>query len=112
LKLAGAASGSAGLDISATLAADASAIILFAVNDRLEPVTRSLDFSAFGPGGQQAAIWTLRDRDQAGEPDVTNQFGDPERVVPIASRFAAPSPLFSYRFPPLSLTVMEWRVNH
>ena len=48
---------------------------------------------------------------KAGEPDVTNSFGDPERVAPVASRFKASSGRFDYRFPALSLTVLRWKVG-
>jgi alpha-N-arabinofuranosidase len=98
-------------DLSATLAADGDAVVLFAVNDSLDEVRRTLDLSAFGPGGRPVRAWTLADRDGAGEPDVTNNFGDPERVAPRPSRFDAPSPRFEYRFPALSLTVLEWPVG-
>ena len=55
-------------------------MVLFAVNDGLEPISRPLDFSAFGSKGQDLEVWTLADRKQAGEPDVTNSFGEPERI--------------------------------
>ena len=81
------------------------------MNDRREPVTRPLDFSAFGTDGQSLEVWTLADTKHAGEPDVTNNFSDPERVVPTRSTFAAASPRFDYAFPPLSLTVLKWVVR-
>ncbi len=98
-------------DLSATLSADGKAVILLAVNDRLEAVTRPLDFSAFGPDGQTLEVWTLADTKHAGEPDVTNSFADPDRLVPTRSTFAAASPRFDYAFPPLSLTVLRWSVR-
>ena len=82
-----------------------------AVNDQLESIERPLDFSAFGRDGQALEVWTLTDTRHAGEPDVTNSFADPERVVPVRSTFAAASPRFTYPFPPLSLTVMRWAVR-
>jgi alpha-L-arabinofuranosidase len=98
-------------DLSATLSPDGTAVILLAVNDSLEPVTRPLDFSAFGHAGQDIEIWTLTDTKQAGEPDAANNFADPERVVPRRSSFAAASPRFDYRFAPFSLTVLQWLVQ-
>ena len=56
---------------------------LFAVNATLDEVVRPLDFSAFGDHGQEVSVWTLADRQKAGEPDVTNSFGEPERVSPV-----------------------------
>ena len=98
-------------DLSATLSTDGKAVVLMAINDRLEAITRSLDFSAFGREGQSLEVWTLTDTKHAGEPDVTNGFGDPERVVPVRSTFAASSPRFDFAFPPLSLIVLRWVVR-
>ena len=53
---------------------------------------------------------TLADRDNAGEPDVTNSFADPDRVAHRSSRVLTRSSRFEYRFPALSLTVLTWRV--
>ncbi len=98
-------------DVSATLSADGTILTLFAVNADLSDVTRPLDLSAFGDAGQEVEVWTLADRRRAGEPDVSNSFGDPERVAVTASRFQAASGRFPYRFPALSLTVIRWRVT-
>ncbi len=98
-------------DLSATLSADGKSVVLFAVNDQREAIERPLDFSAFGRDGQAFDVWTLADTRKAGEPDATNSFADPERVVPVHSTRAAASPRFTYRFPPLSLTVMRWDVR-
>jgi alpha-N-arabinofuranosidase len=111
LKIASAVPANVAPDLSATLTAGGDRVVLFAVNDTLEDVTRPLDFSAFGGGGQEAAVWTLADRQGAGEPDVVNSFAEPRRVAPAASTFRAPAARFSYRFPALSLTVLEWRVK-
>jgi alpha-N-arabinofuranosidase len=97
-------------DVSATLSADGTAVTLFAVNAGLSDVTRPLDLTAFGDLGQEVEVWTLTDRKAAGEPDVTNRFGEPERVAPVTSRYRAASGRFDYRFPALSLTVLRWRV--
>jgi len=96
-------------DVSATLSPRGDVVTLFAVNDGLDPVTRMLDLSAFGDAGQEAAVWTLGDREHAGEPDVTNSFGKPKRIAPVRSTFHAPSARFAYRFPALSLTVIRWK---
>ena len=57
-------------------------MFLFAINDGLESISRPLDFTAFGSKGPELEVWTLADRKQAGEPDVTNSFGEPERIAP------------------------------
>jgi alpha-L-arabinofuranosidase len=100
-----------GLDVSATLSEKGDLLTLFAVNPSLEDVTRSVDLSAFGAGGQEAEVWTLADTKRAGEPDVTNSFGEPDRVTPVAGKFRAASARFDYRFPALSLTVLRWKVR-
>jgi alpha-L-arabinofuranosidase len=97
-------------DFSATLSPAGDGVILFAANATATEIERTLDFSAFGAAGQEMAVWTLADRYRAGEPDVTNSFGDPERVSPVASKFQAPAARFAYRFAPLSLTVLQWSV--
>ncbi len=97
-------------DVSATLSDDGTTLTLFAVNAGPADVTRPLDLSAFGNAGQEVDVWTLADRKAAGEPDVTNGFGDPERVAPVKSRFKAASGQFEYKFPALALTVLRWRV--
>ena len=96
-------------DVSATLSADGGSLVLFAVNTALNDVTRPLDLTAFGDAGQEVEVWTLADRRKAGEPDVSNNFGDPERMVPVASKLKTRSARFDYRFPALSLTVLRWK---
>jgi len=98
-------------DVSATLSADGTTLTLFAVNAGLKDVTRPVDLTAFGAAGQEVEAWVLADRKKAGEPDVTNSFGEPERVAPSLSRFPVKSGRFDYRFPPLSLTVLRWKVG-
>jgi alpha-N-arabinofuranosidase len=100
-----------GVDVSATLSADGDRLTLFAVNAGPEDVTRPVDLSAFGGAGQDAEVWTLADTEHAGEPDVTNSFAEPARVVSVASTFRAASARFDYRFPALSLTVLRWKVR-
>ncbi len=98
-------------DLSATLSAEGDVVTIFAVNPDADEVARPLDFSMFGNGGQDISVWTLADREGAKEPDATNSFAKPDRISPIRATFKAPSVRFVYRFPPLSLTVMRWRVN-
>ncbi|HLK58600.1 MAG TPA: alpha-L-arabinofuranosidase C-terminal domain-containing protein [Chthonomonadaceae bacterium] len=100
-----------GPDLSATLSADGTTLTLFAVNFTGQEIARPLDLSAFGAQGQQAEVWTLADREHAGEPDVTNSFGDPTRIAPVKSAFSAPSAHFTYHFPPYSLTILRWKVT-
>jgi alpha-N-arabinofuranosidase len=98
-------------DVSATLSADGKTVTLFAVNPGLNDVSRTLDLTAFGDAGREVEVRTLTDRKKAGEPDVTNDFGDPERIAPVASRFRAESGRFTYRFSALSLTALRWQTG-
>jgi alpha-N-arabinofuranosidase len=98
-------------DISATLSRQGDAVVLFAVNQTFEDITRPLDLSAFGGGGRDVAVWTLCDSKQAGEPDATNSFADPQRVRAVESRFQASGAKFTYRFPALSVTMLRWSVR-
>jgi alpha-N-arabinofuranosidase len=99
-------------DLSATLSADRTTVTLFAVNQTGSEIARPLGLSGFGANGGQAEVWTLEDRHRAGEPDVTNSFDEPERIVPVHSLFHAPSARFTYRFPPYSLTVLRWKITN
>jgi alpha-L-arabinofuranosidase len=98
-------------DVSATLDEDGAVVTLFAVNSGPKDVTRPVDLSAFGGGGREATVWTLADTKRAGEPDATNGFGSPERIVPVESKFTAAATKFDYRFPAYSLTVIRWKVK-
>jgi alpha-N-arabinofuranosidase len=99
------------LDVSATLSSKGDQVTLFIVNGSLEEQTRTLDLSAFGEAGQEVAVHTLADQRKAGEPDVTNSFAEPDRVKSETSMHHANSGRFSYAFPALSLTVLQWQVS-
>jgi alpha-N-arabinofuranosidase len=101
----------AGPDLSATLSPQGDAVVLFAVNSGAEGISRPLDFSAFASERSPipaVQVWTLTDTKNAGEPDVTNSFAEPERIVPRRSSFRPGSAKFDYRFPAFSLTVLRW----
>jgi alpha-L-arabinofuranosidase len=95
------------LDVSATLSADGNEMTLFAVNDTVEPIERTLDASAFH--GKILTECKLADQKQAGEPDVANSFAEPERVVPVKKLVSDAAEQLRYRFEPLSLTVLQWK---
>jgi alpha-N-arabinofuranosidase len=100
-----------GLDCSATLSPRDNSITLFAVNQTLKEMTRTIDLSAFGDKGQAPTIWTIADRKASGEPDVANSFAEPDRIAPVESKIQTSSARFEYRFPPLSVTVMQWKLK-
>jgi len=97
-------------DTSATLSEDGKWLTLFFVNQSEIEVTRSLDLSEFGGTGQVVQVWTLGDSKKSGEPDAVNSFSDAERIVPVKSQFHADGPKFDYKFEPLTLTVLRWKV--
>lgn len=95
-------------DVSATRSADGAKIALFAVNPTAEDLDRTLDLSAFGKGASELKVWTIRDRDAAGEPDATNNFDDPQRIAVVSSTIRASSLAgVDLRFPKLSITCIE-----
>jgi alpha-L-arabinofuranosidase len=96
-------------DVSATRSADGAKITLFAVNPTRDILDRTLDLSAFGKGVKNLRVWTISDHQGAGEPDVTNNFDDPDRVTAVASAVRADSaPEVRYRFPRLSVTCIQF----
>jgi len=98
-------------DVSATLSEDGKWLTVFAINESSSPVKRDMDLSAFGDGAKEAEVWTLGDTKHAGEPDAFNSFTEPDRISPTKSKFKPHGPKFTYEFPPLSLTVLRWRVK-
>lgn len=98
-------------DISATLSSNGEIVTLFAVNMSPKELLRPVDLSSFSAEGQEAMVWTLTDTKNAGEPDATNNFATPERIMPVGSKYRAASSKFDYRFPAYSLTVIKWRVS-
>ena len=95
------------LDTSATLSEDGCTIALFAVNSTTEPQSRTMDFTALAPLEKNVQIWTLADTPGAGERDAANSWRHPDRIRTEPSNTALNGPKLAYRFPPLSLTVLE-----
>jgi len=95
-------------DMSATISQDGKRVTLFAINETSGPITRPLDLSAFETGAHDLDVWTLSDRERAGEPDAANSFADPQRVSSIRSNRHVDAATFQYSFPAFSLTVLQW----
>jgi alpha-N-arabinofuranosidase len=95
------------LDASATLSEDGRTIALFAVNPTTGPQPRSLDFAALAPLDQRVQVWTLADTLSAGERDAANTWRHPDRIRTEPGNAALDGAKLAYRFPPLSLTVLE-----
>lgn len=95
-----------GLDISATLSESDDTLTLFVVNDSMVAIDRHFDL----PGAwKDAQVWTLADTQNTGEPDATNSFDDPKRIVPVQSTLRVRGSQVDYSFRPLSLTVLVMR---
>ncbi len=86
-------------------------VTLFAVNPGLQDMSRELDLSPFGQGPRHLEVWTLADTRATGEPDATNSFAEPDRIVPRKSKLLVEGGRFRYRFPALSLTVLRWQTR-
>jgi alpha-N-arabinofuranosidase len=99
------------LDISATRSDRNKDVTLFVVNDTSAGVKRSFDFSAWEPSEKKVAIWTLSDRQNAGEPDAMNSFADPERVAPRQSVARLRRGELEFTAPAYSLTALKLAVT-
>jgi len=97
-----------GIDFSATLSSDGRKLVVFVVNDGPSDETRSVDPTPAGKFRGAPSITVLADRDRAGEPDATNTFERPDRIVPPRARSDLAAPDGRCTFPAYSLTVLEW----
>ncbi len=95
------------LDTSAMLSEDGRTIALFAVNPATEPQSRTLDLAAFAPLNKSVQVWTLADTMGAGKRDAANSWRHPDRIRTEPGNTALDGSKLAYRFPPLSLTVLE-----
>ncbi len=95
------------LDISANLSADGKRVSLIAVNAGREPVVKSIDLAAFGKVHPAATVWTIADADDARDPEATNTFERPERIAVRTTTITTAGSRFVYRFPAISVTLME-----
>lgn len=99
-------------DVSATLSANGQRVTVLAVNSGMEDLDRVIDLSAFGSAARDVKVWTIADRDNGGEPDVTNSFGDPARVRTVASLLHSGLGMqLHYRFARLSITCFQFDVK-
>ncbi len=96
------------LDLSATIAADGKTVTLFAVNDTANEVQAVLKLPELHKDGEPIDLWRLEDREDAGEPDVTNSFEAPERVAVRFSVAGEQAASVREHFPRYSLTVLRW----
>jgi alpha-N-arabinofuranosidase len=102
---------SVGLDVSATFSERSGQLTLFAVNSSSETVRRTIDLSAFKVQRRAVDVWQLSDRNKAGEPDVRNDFRDPERISIHHSSLRLGAPNSIFEFPAFTLTVLRFAVR-
>lgn len=95
------------LDTSATLSGDGRTVALFVVNPAATPQPRTVDLSALAPLDSAVHGWTLTDTSAAVERDAVNSWREPERVRTLSTKATLAGAKLLYRFPPLSLTVLE-----
>jgi alpha-N-arabinofuranosidase len=94
-------------DLSATLSEDGRVLRIYGVNSTAEVRQlhfRLTDFPSEVKGG---AVYVLKDRDEAGTPEVMNSRNDAERIVSSKQPAALRGKDFDYSFPPFSVTLLE-----
>jgi alpha-L-arabinofuranosidase len=95
------------LDLFACSSLDRKTIVVFAVNQGAEPMNSTTTFEGFDKPVRAIRAESVCDVLNAGQPDVMNHWGAPERVkiVPLSS---AGNDLI---LPPLSATALECQVE-
>ncbi|MGZ5469663.1 MAG: alpha-L-arabinofuranosidase C-terminal domain-containing protein, partial [Candidatus Aminicenantales bacterium] len=73
----------AAVDATACAAEDRSAVTVFLVNPRGEPVRVALDLADLGPGFVVKGGEVVKDSQDRRQPDIVNGFADPRRVVRV-----------------------------
>jgi len=99
------------LDVSANLSGDGKRLSLAVVNPQREPVTRTIDLSAFAKLSDTAKVWTIADADDTRDPEATNSFARPERIAARSVIVRIPGPSFKHQFPAYSVSVIEVGVD-
>jgi alpha-N-arabinofuranosidase len=97
----------ADLDLFACASADKKSITLFAINTQPKPVNCSLEFTDFNGTLLPVRAETVGDVLNAGQPDVMNHWGNPERVKAVAHRPSGNS----LELPRLSATAVEFEAQ-
>jgi hypothetical protein len=94
----------AAVDVTACAAEDLSAVTVFLVNTRREPVRVALDLSDLGPGFEVRGGEVVKDARDRRQPDIVNGFADPRRVVRVD---ADPPAEGIVTLPALSITALD-----
>ena len=94
----------AAVDVTACAAEDRSAVTVFLVNTRREPVRVAIDLADFGPGFAVRGGEVVKDSQDRRQPDIINSFADPGRVVRIPLEIRAGNTVV---LPALSIAALE-----
>jgi alpha-N-arabinofuranosidase len=92
------------IDATACAAEDSSAVTVFLVNPRPDPVTVAIDLAELGPGFQVLGGEVVKDAQDRRQPDIVNGFADPKRVVRVRIESG---PGGTVSLPALSIAALE-----
>jgi alpha-L-arabinofuranosidase len=94
-------------DLSATLSEDGKVLRIYGVNSTAEERQLHFRLTDFPSEVQGGTVYVLKDRDEAGTPEVMNSRNDAERIVSSKQPAVLRGKDFDYSFPPFSLTLLE-----
>jgi alpha-L-arabinofuranosidase len=95
------------VDVFAAMSPDNKTLRIYAVNESAMPRERSIQLAGFGTSASRARVFTLADRDRAGERTVGNSFADPDRIRTVESEIPIAGPEFVLQLPEISVTLVE-----
>jgi hypothetical protein len=95
------------VDPSATRSADGKTLRIYAVNEATAPRERRVRLEGLGRPAARARVFTIADRDRAGERTAGNGFEDPDRIRTVESEMEVPGPEFVLQLPALSVVLVE-----
>lgn len=96
-----------GPDLFACAAEDRKSIVIFAINDKLEPLPWSWKFDGFNGVVTPVQAATLCDTQDARQPDMENHWNAPDRIRTVA----LPLSPDKVTLPALSVTAIEFRAD-
>ncbi len=98
-------------DVSASLSADGKTLRIYTVNSTLDPLVRTFHLQGFKAGRFAGQAYTLEDHGHAGTSEVMNSRDDPQRISASSHAAVFSGAGFEYTFPPLTLTLLELKLE-
>jgi alpha-N-arabinofuranosidase len=92
------------LDVSATLRTDTGEVALFVVNGFNRTENRTVSVDSMGVRPRSVEVWSLT----GGSLTDVNSALEPNRVSPVESTVAVDGPVWTYGFPPFSVTILRF----